>query len=35
VEEPLQIVDGFAAVPQRLGTGVTWDRKAVEKYRIG
>jgi mandelate racemase len=35
VEEPLQIVDGFAAVPQRPGTGVTWDRKAVEKYRIG
>src|SRR5258708_2536203 len=35
VEEPLQIVDGFAAVPQRPGTGVTWNRKAVEKYRIG
>jgi mandelate racemase len=35
VEEPLQIVDGFAAAPQRPGTGVTWNRKAVEKYRIG
>jgi mandelate racemase len=35
MEEPLQIVDGFAAVPQRPGTGVTWNRKAVETYRIG
>jgi len=35
VEEPLQIVDGFAVVPQRPGTGLTWNRKAVEKYRIG
>ena len=35
VEEPLQIVDGFAVVPQRPGTGITWNRKTVEKYRIG
>ena len=34
VEEPLAIVDGFAVVPQRPGNGLSWDRKAVEKYRI-
>ena len=33
--EPLEIVDGFAVVPQRAGNGLTWDAKAVEKYRIG
>jgi mandelate racemase len=33
--EPLEIVDGFAVVPQRPGNGLVWDKKAVEKYRIG
>jgi mandelate racemase len=33
--EPLEIVDGFAVVPQRPGNGLAWDAKAVEKYRIG
>jgi mandelate racemase len=32
--EPLEIVDGCAVVPQRPGNGLTWDAKAVEKYRI-
>ena len=32
--QPLEIVDGFAVVPQRPGNGLTWDAKAVEKYRI-
>jgi mandelate racemase len=32
---PLEIVDGFAVVPQRPGNGLIWDAKAVEKYRIG
>ncbi len=32
--EPLEIVDGFAVVPQRPGNGLIWDAKAVEKYRI-
>jgi mandelate racemase len=32
--EPLEIVDGFAVVPQRPGNGLTWDAKAVKKYRI-
>jgi mandelate racemase len=35
VAQPLEIVDGFAVVPQRPGNGLTWDAKAVEKYRIG
>ena len=35
VEQPLAIVDGFAVVPDRPGNGLTWDKKAVEKYRIG
>src|SRR5262249_42011251 len=33
--QPLEIVDGFALVPQRPGNGLTWDKKAVEKYRSG
>jgi mandelate racemase len=33
--EPLEIVDGFAVVPQRPGNGLVWDKKAVEKYRSG
>lgn len=34
VEEPLKIEDGFAIVPERAGNGLTWDKKAVEKYRM-
>jgi mandelate racemase len=33
VEEPLRIVDGFALAPDRPGNGLTWDKKAVEKFR--
>ena len=33
--EPLEIVDGFAVVPQRPGNGLVWDKRAVETYRIG
>ncbi len=32
--EPLRIAGGFAVSPDRPGTGLSWDRKAVEKYRI-
>jgi mandelate racemase len=32
--EPLRIVDGHAVVPERPGTGVIWNKKAVAKYRI-
>jgi len=34
VEEPLQIVDGFAVPSQRPGNGLCWNEKAVERYRI-
>ena len=34
LEQPLEIDDGFAVVPQRPGNVLTWDKKAVEKYRI-
>jgi mandelate racemase len=34
VQEPLKIVDGHAVVPDRPGTGVVWDKAAVERYRI-
>ena len=32
--EPLVIVDGAAVIPARPGTGVVWDEKAVERYRM-
>ncbi|TMJ33289.1 MAG: mandelate racemase [Alphaproteobacteria bacterium] len=34
VEEPLQIVDGFAVPSERPGNGLCWNEKAVERYRI-
>ena len=32
--EPLSIVDGAAVIPDRPGTGVVWDEKAVKRYRM-
>jgi mandelate racemase len=32
--EPLQIVDGYAIIPNRPGHGIVWDKAAVEKYRV-
>jgi len=34
LEEPLEIVDGFARPPQRPGNGLSWDKTAVAKYRM-
>jgi mandelate racemase len=34
VEEPLRIVDGFAMGPDRPGNGLSWNKKAVEKFRV-
>jgi mandelate racemase len=34
VQEPLRIVDGHAVTPDRPGSGIVWDDKAVERYRI-
>ena len=32
--EPLRIVDGAAVVPDRPGTGVSWNEDAVKRYRM-
>ncbi|HUF80782.1 MAG TPA: enolase C-terminal domain-like protein, partial [Burkholderiales bacterium] len=34
LREPLQIVDGCAVVPDRPGSSVEWDTRAVERYRV-
>jgi mandelate racemase len=34
VQEPLQIVDGHAIIPDRPGSGIVWDAAAVEHYRV-
>jgi mandelate racemase len=34
VQEPLRIVDGHAVIPDRPGSGVVWDDKAVERHRM-
>jgi mandelate racemase len=34
LQEPLKIVDGHAVIPDRAGSGMVWDRKAAEKYRV-
>jgi mandelate racemase len=34
VAEPLKIAGGFAVAPARPGNGLTWDKKAVAKYRV-
>lgn len=34
VQEPLRIVDGHAVIPDRPGSGIVWDEKAVERYRV-
>jgi len=34
LEQPLQIVDGFALPSDRPGNGLVWNKTAVEKYRL-
>jgi mandelate racemase len=34
LEEPLEIREGAAWVPDRPGTGVAWNEEAVERYRL-
>jgi len=33
--EPLRIASGKATAPDRPGTGIAWDKRAVERYRMG
>jgi len=34
LQDPLRIVNGEAVVPERAGTGIVWDKNAVERYRV-
>jgi mandelate racemase len=34
LQEPLRIVDGAAAVPERPGGSLLWNAAAVERYRV-
>jgi len=34
LKQPLEVRDGHVEVPARPGTGIEWDEKAVERYRI-
>ncbi|HLH87770.1 MAG TPA: enolase C-terminal domain-like protein [Xanthobacteraceae bacterium] len=34
LEEPLRVEGGFAILPERPGNGLSWNAKAVEKYRM-
>jgi mandelate racemase len=34
LEEPLQVKDGHARIPERAGVGMRWDEKAVRRYAL-
>ena len=34
LKDPLEVKDGFARIPERPGTGIAWDEKAVKKYSL-
>jgi mandelate racemase len=34
LEEPLVVNDGHVQIPDRPGSGMIWDKKAVERYRM-
>jgi mandelate racemase len=34
LEQPLVVADGHAVVPERPGSGMVWDKAAVERYRM-
>jgi mandelate racemase len=35
VAEPIQIKDGHALIPDRPGSGITWNEDAVKRYAVG
>jgi mandelate racemase len=35
VAEPIQIKDGHALIPDRPGSGITWNEEAVKRYAVG
>ena len=34
LERPLELKDGFALPQEQAGLGLTWDKDAVERYRV-
>jgi mandelate racemase len=34
LDEPLAVAGGFALIPERPGSGLRWNREAVQKYRV-
>jgi mandelate racemase len=32
--EPFELMDGYISIPNRIGAGIEWDEKAVERYRF-
>lgn len=34
IQEPLRVVDGHAVIPERPGSGIVWNERAVEQYRV-
>ncbi len=34
LRDPIVVKDGFALVPDRAGSGVTWDEAAVKRYLV-
>ena len=35
LEEPLRVFDGEAQIASRAGNGLEWNKKAIERFRIG
>jgi mandelate racemase len=35
LEQPLEISDGYAVLPDRPGAGLSWDASAVKRLRVG
>lgn len=34
IEEPLEVREGMAMIPNRPGAGINWDQEAVRRYRV-
>ena len=34
LKDPLEIKNGHALIPDKPGTGIEWDEKAVQKYLV-
>jgi len=34
LEQPLELKDGHVIIPSQPGTGIAWDEKAVERYKL-